>query len=444
MSKSTGAQVKTSWHGATATRVIAIGGGKGGVGKSMIAANLSVALAQRGLNVVLADLDLGMANLHTVFGIDNPGPTLQGLLDHKIETLDEALLTTGCPGLSLLPGSGAHLGAANINHAQKQKLIRQLGSLACDVLVIDVGAGMHFNTLDFFLLADIHVLVVTSQLTSLENAYAFLKVALYRAFRNAAQDATQRQLFDERQNGRELESVRDIVAQLCRDNPAYGRIIEGVRRSFGLHVIGNMLQDAKDSNSLHAFSRMINHFLAVDARVLGALKSSKRLHDSVTVRRPLMLDGKPDDSTAVMHDMARALMDLDIQVLRAQQTELHFDGITRGFDQVVDGPLPSDLSRYVRRHERVVVSLPVQVTCRGDKHKATFIQLSLSGALLAIDIPLQAGEQIAVLIPTIRTFEGGSFAATVRNARGDGKAFGIEFAEERADLFMQLTERNIT
>ncbi len=100
-----------------AERIIAVGGGKGGVGKSVIAANLSIALAQSGRRVILVDGDLGAANQHTLFGIERPGPTLEALFTRQITSLDEALLRTPVAGLRLLPGSCGQVGGANINHA---------------------------------------------------------------------------------------------------------------------------------------------------------------------------------------------------------------------------------------------------------------------------------------------------------------------------------------
>src|SRR5262249_51914964 len=98
-------------------RIISIGGGKGGVGKSIVAANLSAVIARAGKRVVLADLDLGAANQHLLLGIDQPKGGIDALLGKgSNDDVTGALSDTPIPNLKLLAGSGASVGAANISH----------------------------------------------------------------------------------------------------------------------------------------------------------------------------------------------------------------------------------------------------------------------------------------------------------------------------------------
>src|SRR5215471_12704007 len=99
--------------------VVAVGGGKGGIGKSVISANLAVALAKQGAQVVAVDADLGSANLHTLFGIDHPDASIQALIDGRVQRLDELAIGTDVPRLRLIAGSVAVPGAANLQHARK-------------------------------------------------------------------------------------------------------------------------------------------------------------------------------------------------------------------------------------------------------------------------------------------------------------------------------------
>ena len=121
-----------------AARILSVGGGKGGVGKSVIAANLAVDMARAGAKTILVDADLGAANLHTLFDLRRAGRTLNELFTHEIESLEEAMVDVGVPNLRLIPGSSATAGAANLKHAQKLKLVRQLQGLEADVVIIDV------------------------------------------------------------------------------------------------------------------------------------------------------------------------------------------------------------------------------------------------------------------------------------------------------------------
>src|SRR2546430_4264053 len=105
-----------------ASALIAVGGGKGGVGKILIACNLAVACAQLGRSVVLADLDLGAANQHLLLGVARPRPGVQRLLEGSQHDLREALTPTAIPNLSLLAGTRAVPGAAATRPAGNRAL----------------------------------------------------------------------------------------------------------------------------------------------------------------------------------------------------------------------------------------------------------------------------------------------------------------------------------
>ncbi|HEY1101659.1 MAG TPA: P-loop NTPase, partial [Myxococcota bacterium] len=160
-------------------RIVAVGGGKGGVGKTLVATNLALALARQQRRVLLVDADLGGANAHTVLGIAPPLVTLSDVISRKA-AIDDVAVGTPYPNLRFISGALDDIGAANPQHAQKMRLLRQLSHADTDVVVLDLGAGTSFNTLDFFLIAHLGVLVVLPEPTSIENAYRFLKAAFFR------------------------------------------------------------------------------------------------------------------------------------------------------------------------------------------------------------------------------------------------------------------------
>jgi flagellar biosynthesis protein FlhG len=198
-----------------ARRVVAIGGGKGGVGKSLLSANLGIALSKRGARVVLVDLDLGGANLHTCLGVGQPQVTLSDFVDRRVLRLEDVLVPTPHERLSLISGAMDGLDSANPKHSQKTKLIRNLRNLDVDYVLLDLGAGTSFNVLDFFLVADTGVVVMLPEPTSIENAYRFIKAAFFRRLQTLAPDEDFAQLVSAAlapRDGTAAKTPWDVVA----------------------------------------------------------------------------------------------------------------------------------------------------------------------------------------------------------------------------------------
>jgi flagellar biosynthesis protein FlhG len=275
-------------------------------------------MAQTGARVVLVDADLGGANQHTLLGIDKPGHTLQGLFERTIQSLEEAIVPTVEPRLGLIPGSGAVVGAANIGFQQKQKLIRHIRALDADVVVIDVGAGVSFNVLDLFDAADLRLVVMTSQLTSLQNAYAFIKGAVFREIRRLADNPERLKLVEESPEACVANRrIPEMLARLHHSDPSFEKAIQNSLLHFGGRIIGNNLGNSSEQAALQAISRMTNDFLGVDAPVLGFLMASQTINNSVSMRKPFLL--QPDGverSAATLRGIARILLTTDISALR--------------------------------------------------------------------------------------------------------------------------------
>jgi len=173
------AQQKTSPR-PTGVRIIAVGGAKGGIGKSLFAANLSIILANRGYKVVVADLDLGGANMGIYLGEGYlASRTLNQFLAGVYRTLDEIMVPTRY-GPVLISGDSSQLGSPNISHAQKLKLLKALRGVEADFLILDLGGDTSFNVLDFYLAADLGIVLTTPESTACIGAYQFIKTALHR------------------------------------------------------------------------------------------------------------------------------------------------------------------------------------------------------------------------------------------------------------------------
>ncbi len=158
-------------------RVIAVTSGKGGVGKTNLSINLSIALARQGKRVLLMDADLGLANVDVCLGII-PRYNLGHVLTGEREL--EEIIVEGPEGIRVIPsGSGGVRELAYIGETARSRFVEELTQLegSADVLVVDTGAGMSRNTMSFILAAQEVVVITTPEPTSLMDAYGIIKVA---------------------------------------------------------------------------------------------------------------------------------------------------------------------------------------------------------------------------------------------------------------------------
>ncbi len=159
---------------ADGTKVIAVTSGKGGVGKTNLTVNLALALGMLGQRVLIVDADLGMANVDVVLG-SRAKHALMDLLDPAISLED--VIVQGPYGVSYIPGGSGIEKAATFSAAEQRLLLQKLASCGqmADIILIDTGAGLGKNVMDFILAADEVLLVTTPEPTSLTDAYAVMK-----------------------------------------------------------------------------------------------------------------------------------------------------------------------------------------------------------------------------------------------------------------------------
>jgi flagellar biosynthesis protein FlhG len=300
-----------------ARRVISIGGGKGGIGKSLISANLAIELARRGKRVVLVDADLGGANLHTTLGIDLPRRTLSDFIERKVARIEDVVTPTGIENLGLVSGALDHLDAANPRYAQKMRFLRHVQQMDVDYAILDLGAGTHSNTLDFFLVSDHGILVLVPEPTAVENAYRFVKAAFWRRMRNVAQVYGYDPLLRSVMEGRSFKSPVDLVATLSERDPEIGRNLARQLAAFRPRLVVNQARTAQDADIGRAVVSAWRKYFGLEMDFLGTISYEDEMWRAVRARRPLLVE-RPDIGAArAFASIADALLALDV----AAQTE---------------------------------------------------------------------------------------------------------------------------
>jgi flagellar biosynthesis protein FlhG len=162
-------------NAARPVKVLAVTGGKGGVGKTTVSTNLAVAIAAKGREVMLLDADLGLANVDVLLGLRT-----RFHLGHVIsgECRLEDAIVTGPHGLQIVPAASGVKRMANLTAAEHAGLIQSFSDLyhSIDVLVIDTAAGLHDSVVTFTQAAHHVLVVVCDEPASITDAYALIKV----------------------------------------------------------------------------------------------------------------------------------------------------------------------------------------------------------------------------------------------------------------------------
>ncbi len=271
--------------------VWAVGGGKGGVGKSVITASLGIALAARGPRCVVIDADLGGANLHTLLGVPNPRRTLSHFLRGEVANLSDVISPTSVPGLSLISGARAILDVANLHHAKKRKLLRHISRLGVSQVLLDLGAGSSFNVVDFFLAARRGILVVAPEPTSIENAYQFLKAAFYRSLRSVADDPTIRSVLERvlsNRSGFPVRSPRELIASAMEIDRHAGRALAARARAFSPLLIVNQVDRMEHRKLGLEIATACEFYLGTRIAYVGALDKDPQVPVAVNRHQPVL------------------------------------------------------------------------------------------------------------------------------------------------------------
>lgn len=295
----------------TSRRVISVGGGKGGIGKSLVSANLGIELARRGKRVVLVDADLGGANLHTTIGIDLPRRTLSDFIERRVARVEDVVTPTGIENLGLVSGALDHLDAANPSYAQKMRFLRHVQQMDVDYAILDLGAGTHANVLDFFLVSDHGVLVLVPEPTAVENAYRFLKAAFWRRMRNVAQvygyDALLRSVME---NGSTRSPV-EILATLSERDPEAGKNLAFHLSTFRPRLVVNQARTDRDADIGQAVVAAWRKYFGLEMDYLGCIAYDEEMWRAVRARRPLVVERPDVGASKAFSRIADSLLALD-------------------------------------------------------------------------------------------------------------------------------------
>jgi len=242
-------------------KVIAVTGGKGGVGKSNVSVNLSVALCQLGHKVMLLDADLGLANVDIMLGLKTK-KNLANVLDGECDLKD--IILEGPYGLQIIPAASGTKSMAELSSVQHAGIIQAFSDIGQDIdfLIIDTAAGITDMVVNFIQAAQDVLAVVCDEPTSITDVYALMKV---------------------------LNRDHSIVR---------------------FNVLANMVQTSQEGRELFAtLSNVCNRFLDVTLNYLGSVPFDDNVRKAVKKQKPL-IDAFPRTPAAIaIKSLAKKVQD---------------------------------------------------------------------------------------------------------------------------------------
>ena len=290
-------------------RVVAIGGGKGGVGKSLVAANVGIFLATLGKRVILVDAAFGAANLHIFAGVPRPSRSLAEALAAGGPALAELAVPTHVPGVKLIGGVYDPPWVAEPGPAKVSTVTAQLHQLPADWVVVDLGPGIASPTLEIFLAADIQIIVAVPDPTSIELLHRFTKAAFLRSLDRAALGhLVQAVAREPRQLEGGTPSALEVYLGAVEQRSAQVDELRDAILRFSPHLVINSARSKSDMELGRAVASAARRRLGTPIRYLGHLEYDEAVWASTRRRRPLLIEHPETRIAKCFERIARGLL----------------------------------------------------------------------------------------------------------------------------------------
>jgi flagellar biosynthesis protein FlhG len=261
-----------------------IGGGKGGSGKSFLTSSLGRLLADLGKKTLVIDLDLGAANLHTLLGVAGPQKGFSDFIRKKVPRLEDAVLETPFKNLFLISGAQDNLDIANLSYERKMKTLRAITKLDYELVLLDLGAGTSFNTLDFFLISQNGVFMTTPEPTAVENVYRLIRSIYFRRIRYCFNTKDFKELEEEAERRfgdgavGKPECMMKVIAGAFPEK--YGEL-QNEMDAFRFKLVINQVRKHDSATLGLQMSKVLEKHLGLHVEFAGNVAYDDHVHDAI-------------------------------------------------------------------------------------------------------------------------------------------------------------------
>ncbi len=293
-------------------KIIAVGGGKGGVGKSFVVANLATALSQSEKIVTMVDTNVGSSNLHTFLGVPMPRRTLKDFIYDKYANLHSILLTNPHTEALLISGASEVMGLTTPNYNQKQRLFRGLKSLNCDLLFLDLPTGSNTEVVDVFMLSTTGLVILEPLSTTLESSFLFLKSLVFRIISRLFKKNKEILNFLESAfnhiNKSNFETVEEILQELEKMDSENTYKARKDLEVFTVHAVLNNCHSKDDEVVVEPFIKLAKKYLSLEVNYLGKIQHDTNVLESIEKRTPLILQSPQSPASMDFKELAQKVL----------------------------------------------------------------------------------------------------------------------------------------
>ncbi len=292
--------------------IVAIVGPKGGVGKSMISANLAIALARVGKKVVAVDLDLGASNLHTIFGIRNSPDRLNDFIQNKVKNLNDIILNTNIDNVGIICG-GDVPGIANIPYQKKMRLIRHLSTLNCDLVLMDLAPGSSYNVVDISIIAQKTLLVTTAEVPSLLNLYSFVRSTVFRRltlifkYHKCFELLALLDKAKEPDRHSRLKTMEGFFREARQTNSTVTDSAKKNLAGFRPFIVVNRVRTDKDARCGKAIQNLLKEYLSIESAMVMTIRDDDAVGYAIARLRPIMIEAPNSPFSQDIREIASRL-----------------------------------------------------------------------------------------------------------------------------------------
>ncbi|MCX6584424.1 MAG: P-loop NTPase [Candidatus Aminicenantes bacterium] len=267
----------------------AVGGGKGGTGKTFLVSQAAITLAEQNKRVILLDTDFGGANIHSFFGIKRAPKTIN-LFFEKKEPLENLLMETGVENLKVIVGDYRSINSGSLNFAMKSRLFRHIRNLKADYVLLDLGGGTGNDTIDALLLADRMIVVAVPEITSVENLFQFIKSSFFRKLKQVLGDHgfrdTVREIWGDRKRYG-IKNIVELIEYIKKNHADVDAILTRELADFAFYVILNKVRNSMEIKEGFSIRSICIKHIGVDTRYAGYIEYDFQFWKNLSLIRDL-------------------------------------------------------------------------------------------------------------------------------------------------------------